>query len=308
MPRSDWNAEVHGALALPDGSVVFNFDYVGTVKLDRCGEVEWTLPRSTHHSVEPSRNGGFWIPGRSYPDVVAGFPRSESGYEEDRILRVSDAGEVLDDVSIAEMFVDNGLLHLLLLESQGPVFPSGELVHLNDVEELPGSIADDFPDFEATDLMLSFRDLHLVMIVDSRDWTVKWHRMGPWIRQHDPDFEPGGTITIFDNKDDYPHGGAHLGGSEVVELDPGTGTTRRLYGGTPEEEMNSRIQGKQQMLPNGNLLITQSGGGRLLEVTESGEIVWELVNRYDEERLGVVTQATRYPPPYFEVEDWTCPG
>jgi hypothetical protein len=307
LPRTDWNAQVHGALAQPDGSVVFNFDYAGTVKLDRCGEVEWILPRGSHHSIERSREGGFWIPGRTYSEVVAGFPRSETWYGEDLILRVSDEGEVLAEVTVPELFVANGLLHLMLLKGPGQVFRPVDVVHLNDIEELPDSIAARFPAFEAGDLMLSFRNVHVVMIVDPRDWKVKWYQMGPWVRQHDPDFQSNGTITIFDNRADDDFEGAHLGGSEIVELDPSTGTTRRLYGGRPGQDMHTRILGKHQMLPNGNILITQSQGGRILEVTETGEIVWELINRYDEEHMAVITQATRYPPSYFEVDDWTCP-
>lgn len=306
MPRSDWNTQIHGALAMPDGSVVFNIEYVGTVKLDRCGEIEWVLHKGSHHSLERSQDGGFWIPGRHYPHVVTGFPRAEREYAEDLILKVSDAGEVVEEVPISDIFVENGLLHLLLLKGPGDVFRWGEVVHLNDIEELPDSIAERFPQFEGGDLVLSLRNLHLLMIVDPHDWTVKWHQMGPWIRQHDPDFQPGGTITIFDNRTDTDQG-SHLGGSQIAELDPGTGAVQRLYGGRPEQEMYTDIQGKHQMLPNGNLLITQAQAGRVLEVTEPGEIVWELINRYDDERVAVVTEATRYPPSYFEVEDWTCP-
>ena len=37
-PSTDWNIDTHGAVALPDGSVVFNFEYGGLVKLDRCNK------------------------------------------------------------------------------------------------------------------------------------------------------------------------------------------------------------------------------------------------------------------------------
>ena len=33
-----------------------------------------------------------------------------------------------------------------------------------------------------------------------------------------------------------------------------------------------------QRLPNGNTLITESDAGRVFEVTEGGDIVWEFVN------------------------------
>lgn len=305
-PRRDWNAQIHGALALPDGSVVFNFDYVGTVKLDRCGEVEWTLPIGTHHSIERSEHGGFWIPGRTHEDSVAGFPRSAMGYDEDRILRVSEDGEVLEEIPITRVFVENDLLHLLLLNRSGPAFSPGEIVHLNDIEELPDSLAGRFPDFAAGDLLLSFRDKQLVMVVDPRGWKVKWYQTGPWVRQHDPDFQIDGTITVFNNNNDGTPGSAHLGGSEVVQIDPTTRETRVLYGRRPGQDMYTAFLGKHQVLPNGNILITESLSGRLLEVTPAGKVVWEVINRYDEETVADMAQATRYPPSYFEVDDWTC--
>jgi hypothetical protein len=309
MPQTDWNAHIHGSLALPDGSVVFNFDYSGTVKLDRCGELEWILPASSHHSIEQSQHGGFWIPGRRRAEIATGFPRSEDGYSEDTILRVSDAGEVLKEVSVVDIFTDSGLRHLLLLTGPGdPVFRSGEIVHLNDIGELPDSIADQFPAFEGGDLILSLRNEHLLVVVDPRDWRIKWYQMGPWIRQHDPVFQPGGTITIFNNNSVDSNGSEHLGASEILELDPSTGEIRVLYGGTPEQAMYTAILGKHQVLPNGNILITESEAGRLLEVTEQGEVVWELINRYDDERVAILTQAVRYPLSYFEVEDWACEG
>jgi hypothetical protein len=307
-PQTDWNAQIHGSLALPNGSVVFNFDYAGAVKFDRCGGVEWVLPLSTHHSIERSQDGGFWIPSRRRTDIVAGFPRADAGYAEDLVLRVSDAGEVLEEASVADIFVDSGLLHLLLLKGPGPVFRNDEILHLNDIEELPDSIADQFPEFEGGDLILSLRNEHLIVVVDPRSWRIKWFQMGPWIRQHDPDFQPDGTITVFNNNTDDASEGGHLGGSEILALDPSTGETRLLYGGVPEQEMYTAILGKHQVLPNGNILITQSQAGRILEVTEQGELVWELINRHDDDQVAVLTDAIRYPPSYFEVEDWACEG
>jgi hypothetical protein len=94
VPTTDWNIDTHGALALPDGSVVFNFEYGGLVKLDRCGNVVWTLARRTHHSVEVAEGGGFWVPGRRYLPKASGlpFPPFETPLQEDTLLRVSEEG------------------------------------------------------------------------------------------------------------------------------------------------------------------------------------------------------------------------
>jgi hypothetical protein len=75
-PNSDWNVDTNGALMMPDGSVVFNFEYAGTVSLDRCGDINWRLPEATHHSVVRAMGGGFWVPGRNEhaPSEVSSFP------------------------------------------------------------------------------------------------------------------------------------------------------------------------------------------------------------------------------------------
>jgi Arylsulfotransferase (ASST) len=45
-----------------------------------------------------------------------------------------------------------------------------------------------------------------------------------------------------------------------------------------EAPFDSAIRSSQQRLANGNTLITESSGGRVLEVTAAGDIVWQFVN------------------------------
>jgi hypothetical protein len=70
--------------------------------------------------------------------------------------------------------------------------------------------------------------------------------------------------------------------------------------------MHTSLRGKHQILPNGNLLVTQFEAGRLFEVDGNGEVVWEYVNRYDEDEVAELTGAIRYPLDYFRVDDWSC--
>ena len=68
----------------------------------------------------------------------------------------------------------------------------------------------------------------------------------------------------------------------------------------------SRVKGMHQTLENGNLLITETEAGRVFEVDELGDVVWEYINRYDENESGELMAAARYPEGYFTVSDWTC--
>ena len=52
------NVEIHGAFLYPNGDILVNMVGAGTVKLDRCSNVLWTVDRPTHHHVEPLPDGG----------------------------------------------------------------------------------------------------------------------------------------------------------------------------------------------------------------------------------------------------------
>lgn len=307
IPRTDWNIDIHGAAALSDGSVVFNLEYGGMVKLDRCGDVEWTVPLMTHHSIDVASDGSFWVPGRSHVASLEGFPDASTEYAVDEILRISSSGEILTQVSVIDMFIDNGLRGLLIADGHMDAFPrdAGEIVHLNDIEELSPSLADRFPMFQAGDLLLSFRHRNLLMVVEPETWMVKWYQIGPWIRQHDPDFTADGTILVFNNNAD-DHAGSLFGGSNIIEFHPGTGAMSYRYGVEADQDIYTNIRGKHQPLPNGNILITEFGAGRLIEIDSTGAIVWEYISRYDEEHVTELTGAIRYAPTYFEVGSWAC--
>ena len=313
-PQSEWNVHTHGAMALPDGSIVFTFEGFGTAKLDHCGAVVWTLPRMTHHSLEPSRDGGFWIPSRrSMVRDSSPFPLLKPPYNHDVILKVSADGKVVDEISVLDVIFKNGLAAFLFANG----LPSVQLAntrgiegvdptHTNDVEELSNEMAPSFPQFRAGDLLVSLRNLNMIIVMDPVTRKVKWHQTGPWLKQHDPDFQAHGRISVFDNNDDGTPTGSILGGSHIMEVDPATGKTSIRYGGTPEQHWFSFRRGKHQYLANGNVLIADSESGRIIEVTPKGDIVWEYVNRYDDKYVAVVRGATRYPENYFTVKDWKC--
>jgi hypothetical protein len=306
VPATNWNTDIHGAVALADGSVVFNFEFGGLVKLDRCGKTVWTLPRMTHHSVDESADGGFWVPSRRYREKASEFAPIAAPYFDNTILKVSAAGAVEREISVTELLFANALEGLLVSNGDPDPFDAvNDLGHLNDVEELPASKAARFPAFEAGDLLISLRDLHLVLVFDPDSLKVKWHQTGPWLRQHDPDFEDDGTISIFDNHAIARTRLAELRRSRIVAVDPTTGATRTLYG-DGEEPMFTSIRGKHQLLPNGNLLMTEFAAGRILEVDTQGKLLWEYVNRYDAETVAEVSQATRYPEQFFTAGAWDC--
>ena len=307
IPNTDWNIDLHGSLILPDGSVVFNFEHGGMVKIDRCGTEQWTVPRETHHSIDRAADGGFWVPGRRYGETESAFSLDEKPYYEDTILKISADGKVLTEISVPALFVKNNLYPVLLVKNwhmeNKTIF---ELVHLNDVEELSADLADRFPQFDAGDLVVSLRDLNLIMVIDPTTQKVKWYQTGPWLRQHDPDFQADGTITVFNNNNDKTKTGSIFGGSNIIQLDMNNFESKILYGDKKDQKWFSAVRGKHQILENGNILIAETEAGRVFEVTDKGDIIWEFINRFNDEYVAEVTGAIRYPESYFTVDDWSC--
>jgi hypothetical protein len=180
----------------------------------------------------------------------------------------------------------------------GAEFVSADPTHLNNVEILREDLAKSFPMFEAGDILVSLRDLSTIAVIDPDSRVVKWALTGLFVRQHDPDFLANGHIMLFDNL-----GGSRTGeASEILEIDPATQKVVWRYRGSAAHPFYSRIRGMEERLPNGNVLINESGTGRVFEVTggPQPEIVWEYYNRLSDldgqGRIGVVTWSSRFRP------------
>lgn len=320
-PSTDWHVDLHGAAMLPDGSVVFNFEYFGMVKLDRCGKVVWKVAKPTHHSVEIAEEGGFWVPGRIVQESGASeYPPFNPPYIVDTIMKISSDGEIVSEHSIPKILYDNDLGALLSSTGQTIRRTSSwdnEIVHVNKIAELPSELAKDFPLFSAGDLAISIRGLNLVLVIDPQHHQVKWWRVGPWLRQHDPEFKFGGKIVLFNNNifatDFDPMidrvWSASPRVSNIIEIDPVTDQYKIIYGAEPDHKLLSIIRGKIDLIQQGKggVLITEFEGGRVLEVDSQGEIVWQYINRYDAEEVAEISEARVYPQNYFSVTDWNCP-
>lgn len=301
--------DLHGSHLFPDGDLLVNVEYGGTVRLDACSEIEWTLPAGSHHSIERADDGTFWIPGvsREARRGTPGRPDSIPGLSEaylDRLLRVSPEGEVLDSINVLDLLYDNGLeRQIFQMSAAGEL----DLTHLNDVQPLPDSLADEYPLFEPGDLAVSLRNLHLVFVVDPESGRVKWHASDPFIYQHDPDFIGDGWIGVFDNSQDGTERGTVLGGSRIVAVQPHTGSMRTLFPTEHSEPFYTKVRGKWQRLENGNLLLTEAEAGRIVEVAPDGRTVWDwVVEGHGDSRVPYVSRGARVDVTREQIAGWPC--
>ena len=298
-PMTDWNVSTHDTLIQPDGSIVLSFESCGMVKLDRCGGKLWSTREMTHHSPNFLHDGRIVIGGATHISSPAPWP-IKSPYWED-LIRIYDAnGKLLRERKITDLLLGSGLLPTITANGSDDARIDGEF-HLNEVEELPERLASAFPMFAPGDLLVSLRNLNMILVTDANATRVKWYHTGPWIRQHDPDWQPDGRITVFDNHRD-PKGG----GSRIVAIDPKTGQTETLYGGRKGQFFLTPERGLHQIQPDDGLLIAEANYGRAFQVDRSGKVVWEYVNRFDDTDTAWLSGASAYPRSYFTVSDWSC--
>lgn len=122
------------------------------------------------------------------------------------------------------------------------------------------------------DILIAARELNLIGIIDPDQETLVWswgeHELD---RPHHPTLLPNGNILIFDN-------GSLRDYSRIIELDPKNKKIVWKYEASPPQSFYSSYAGSAQHLKNGNTLITDSANGRVFEVTEEHETVWEFYN------------------------------
>ena len=286
----------HGTHLYPDGSLLLNFEGQlfpfggGLVKLDKDSRVVWKLARNTHHAITVAEDGTIWVPSVNYrPNGMAELPGLEPWFYEDTVLKLAPDGQILDEISV-----------LLAMRSlPGLVSPKGDTydpTHLNDIELVTPELAAAFPMLKAGDLVVSMRNVSAIAAIDPATRRARWAMAGPFRRQHDPDLLPNGHIMLFDNLGGDPA----CGRTRIVELDPVTQAVAWSYDGCRGERFYSEAWGEQQLLPNGNVLITESYAGRVFEIDRAGEIIWSWVNHIGEANGkptgGVVGGSHRYAP------------
>jgi len=296
---------VHGSYLFPNGDLIVNVEYLGLVRINACSEIIWKLPYRTHHSVDRDDDGNFWVAGLNWRESsIATYVHLKPPFVDETMLKVSPNGEILDEIFVLESLYASGYQGVF-----ADIIPKYDVTHVNDVEVLGADMADSFSMFETGDIMVSMRNLSLVIVVDGETHKVKWHFRHPLIHQHDPDFEADGHIVIFDNQDDTTRDGSKYGRSRLLRVDPVTNRYGIVYPVSDDQPLYTAEGGKHQLLDNGNRLITEANPGRVLEVTPDGETVWSwIIEQDDDGMVPEVLEGTRYPADYVSFVPASCPA
>ena len=153
--------------------------------------------------------------------------------------------------------------------------------HINSLFELSNNQWFDQGDvrFRPGNILVSARNLNTIFIVDRKTGDIVWKHSDGLDYQHEAHMVPRGVlgeglIVFFNNG--YHNVNAYRR-SEIRVIHP---TDGRLLWAYSAPNFFSTVAGVQQVLPNGNLLVTSSEGGRVFEITPEKEKAWEWIPPY----------------------------
>lgn len=276
----------------------------GMVKLDQDSNVLWKNLDHFHHDFDIARNGTIYGLTHSFRKrPVQGASHLDLPVLEDFLVILSPEGKTLKKISLLEAV--NRSSYRRLLERVW-WFTLWDPLHTNNVDVLDSDMAarlrSKIPVAAPGQALISFRELAggTIALLDVDKEEIVWAIRGPWMAQHDADVLPNGNLLLFDNLGNFSPGGV----SRILEVNPITSGMVRSYSGNPASPLDNYLRGAQQLLPNGNVLITESSHGRLVEVAPNGDIVWEFLNPVrggdNKNLIPVVSWAQRIEPAALE--------
>jgi len=133
-------------------------------------------------------------------------------------------------------------------------------------------------------LLVSARHTHAIYAIDRRTGDLRWtlggrssdFTMGPgaaFVRQHDAQRLPDGTISLLDNRAHGPESGESRG--LVLRVDERRRRAEVVREWRHPEGVRATSQANTQVLPGGGALIGWGSAGRVTEFDPDGEVVFD---------------------------------
>jgi hypothetical protein len=278
-PRPDSMIHYNKAYLYPNGDLLAIYEGLGDTpwgyglaKMDKDSRLIWKYLANAHHDLDVGPDGNIYLLTQEIGNaIIDEWRHLKPPRVDDFVVVLSPDGQELKKVSVLDALVDSPYARLLNTVAW---YSKDDYTHANSVELVDEAAAMRLSGKPGRQVLISMRELGAVGLLDLDREVFTWAARGPWIGQHDPDLLPNGNMLLFDNVGNF----GNAGDSRVIEFDPKTYEIVWSYTGDTDRPLHSILRSDQERLANGNTLITESDGGRLLEVTGGGEIVWEYVN------------------------------
>jgi Arylsulfotransferase (ASST) len=138
--------------------------------------------------------------------------------------------------------------------------------------------------YDEDHLLISSRTTWTVYKIDRKSGKVIWRlggknsdfEMGPGTRptyQHDARHHPNGTLTVFDNRNEYVDERSR---ATMLQLDEKAMTAKLVHEYTHPNKVLSATQGNVQVLENGNVFVGWGSEPVLSEFSSDGELLFSV--------------------------------
>ncbi len=287
----------------PSGAITAVYEHpnhtpygLGLARFDIEGVLDWAVLEPLHHDFALLEDGTVLaLEHEIQTEAFTDIPEIDPPFFSEFVTVISSDGQVVDRLSLFEAFA-NSPFQQAFLDLADLDDPKGDYLHPNDVEIVTHEFASRSPRWEVGQIIVSLLGMDGFAVIDVETRTVVDFLHGTWREQHDPDLLSNGNILLFDNQGDLAAGMQ----SRILEIDPATQAIVWSYASSEGSPFYSKALGSQEKLANGNVLITESLKGRLLEVTPAGEIVWEFLNPAERNgRHAYIMSGNRLPADFF---------
>lgn len=260
------------AFLMPDGRVMAHSAYSPLVVSSICSKASLFKDGALYtHSMEMDSGGNYWVGKFLDPKTVS---IGTNKFHDDAMAQLSPNGETLFEKSIVSILDENSLGYLIY----GRGLSVDDPIHINDIQP----VLQDGSFWKKGDVFVSIRHQSMVFLYRPSSNQIMWHKIGPWIHQHDVDILDDHRIAIFDND-------ARLNG--YSEWIVGKANNEYIYDfktdtlSTPYRDafialdIRTPIEGRGEILPSGEIFVEESTAGRLLQFSADSEVIWQYINR-----------------------------
>lgn len=278
IAKSSFN--INHPLIAPDGSIVFHSMEYPLVKIDKNSKLLWILNGGYNHSLEYDAAGNIWV--ASTPGHSKLFKFLDN-YKDNAITKISPDGKILFKKSVAEILLENGYRGLLL----GTAGYQKDLIHINDIQ--PALSTGKY--WIKDDLMISIRSKSTVFLYRPATNKIIWLKTGPWLHQHDVDFLDESRIGVFGNNTIVNEINETIidGHNEEYIYDFKTDAITTPYTEfLKKAKVASPIEGRSDILPNGDLFVEETYKFRLLRGNTKNTI-WQFVSSIDQNSVSILS-------------------
>jgi hypothetical protein len=260
------------------------------IKLDKNSKLIWEYQAPVHHDFFVDEQGLIYILKQSIRKKVSGeLANLVTPFIDEHILVLNQKGEALLEMNLFDLIAESAYKKVL---KRIPKNIKGDYLHSNSIRFISEKEAKLAPYLKPNSVLVSIREIDAVVAIDMENQKLYWMERGPWFFQHDADFLANGNLMVFDNRS--------LGRqSRVLEYNPMTKKEVWDYKGSDKKPLYSIIRGNQQPLSNGNVLIVESNGSRLLEVNRDKQIIWEYYSPVREQDF---SGGIKYSPVFMHAE------